>query len=1269
MKKLLSFFLTICLLVCILLTGLFNLTSSAATSGTTGDCTWSLDGTALTINGNGSMKSYGSYSSLPWGKGITSVVIEYGVTNIGNYAFQECTNLISVTIGNSITSIGDSAFSGCTSLTSITIPNRVTSIGPYAFDSCSGLTSITIPNSVTSIGSHAFDSCNGLTSITIPDSVTSIGSNAFYNCSSLTSITIPNRVTSIGYCVFTNCESLASITVDNDNSIYSSVDGVLFNKTKTEIICYPAGKSSTSYNIPNDVTNIGDNAFSGCTSFTSITIPNSVTHIGKGAFEYCTSLESITLPFVGSSRTASRTSDALFGYIFGYATSTTISYKVKAYYNNTNSAWYYYLIPPSIKTVIITDAAQIPYGAFYNCKNITSITLSDSVTTIDDTAFYNCTSLENISIPSRVTSLSGSAFSSCTALENVNVSSLEAWCNIDFETPDSNPLYGRHLYLNGQEVKELVIPNSVTSIGDYAFNNCTSLTNITIPNSVTSIGESAFAWCNSLVSVTVDNENNNYSSVDGVLFNKTKTEIICYPAGKTSTSYAIPNSVTSISNCAFSSCHNLSNVTIPDSVTSIGVAAFEYCAKLASITIPNSVSIGDYAFYDCKKLTNVYYRGSVNDKSNLLIGSDNSILTNAIWYYEFCIDNGAHTYVNSCDTICDVCGCTRSITHDYKWVVDKNATCGEIGIKHEECTVCNKKHNENTEIPATGNHTYDNACDKECNVCKQIRTVPDHVYDNACDTTCNICGATRTITHDYKWVTDRAATCYQFGLKHRECSVCFVHEDGSDNTMIAPTGNHNYDWVIDVEPSCYETGLKHEYCTETGCASTRSEGTVIPATENHTYEWKVDKEQNCGETGLKHEYCTNEGCPSIRNENTIIEATGNHDWDWNVDLEATCASPGSMHLKCKVCESDSTVVMTVPATGNHSYQTIITKATTKTDGSIVSKCSVCNDIESSKFVKYTKTFTLSTTSYTYNGAVKTPTVTVKDSAGKVLKKDTDYKVTYPSGRKSVGTYKVTVTMMGNYSGTKTLSFKINAQSVSNCKISLSATSYTYNGAAKTPAVTVKNASGTKLTNGTHYTVTYSSGRKNVGTYKVTIKMKGNYSGTKTLTFKINPKIKLSATSYTYNGKTKTPTVTVTNSSGKKISTKYYTISYSSGRKNVGTYTATIKFKNGHSGTYKYTFKINPVKTTVSKLTAGKKSITVAITKKSTQVTGYQIQYSTSKSFSKATTKTISSYKTTKYTLKSLSAKKTYYVRVRTYKTVGKTKYYSGWSTYKYVKTK
>jgi len=322
------------------------------------------------------------------------------------------------------------------------------------------------------------------------------------------------------------------------------------------------------------------------------------------------------------------------------------------------------------------------------------------------------------------------------------------------------------------------------------------------------------------------------------------------------------------------------------------------------------------------------------------------------------------------------------------------------------------------------------------------------------------------------------------------------------------------------------------------------------------------------------------------------------------------------------------------------------------------------------------TVKLSATSLTYNGNVRTPTVTVTNASGTKLTKGTSYTVTYAEGRKNVGTYKVTVKMIGNYTGTKTLTFKINPINISTCTVKLSATSLTYNGAVRTPTVTVTNSYGTKLTKDTHYTVTYATGRKNVGTYKVTVKMIGNYTGTKTLSFKINPinistcTVKLSATSFTYNGNVKTPTVTVTNSYGTKLTKDtHYTVSYATGRKNVGTYKVTVKMIGNYTGTKTLTFKILPPKTTVASLTAGTKSITVNLTKKTTQVTGYQIQYSTSKDFTNAKTKTLTSNSTVKTTLSGLTANKTYYVRVRTYKTVNDVKYYSGWSQYKYVKTK
>ena len=200
--------------VSIIACAMFSDDSSAeVTSGTTGDCTWTLDGTKLTISGNGAIADYDSSKPSPWERSITEVIIENGVTSIGHYAFRYCTSLTSITIPNSVTSIGRYAFWECTSLTSITIPDSVTSIGPYAFVGCSSLTSITIPNSVTYIGDGAFLDCPSLTSITIPNSVTSIDEQAFSHCTSLTSITIPSSVTSIGKRAFSHCTSLTSITI------------------------------------------------------------------------------------------------------------------------------------------------------------------------------------------------------------------------------------------------------------------------------------------------------------------------------------------------------------------------------------------------------------------------------------------------------------------------------------------------------------------------------------------------------------------------------------------------------------------------------------------------------------------------------------------------------------------------------------------------------------------------------------------------------------------------------------------------------------------------------------------------------------------------------------------------------------------------------------------------------------------------------------------------------------------------------------------------
>ena len=516
------------------------------------------------------------------GEEIKDLVIPNGVSTIKDYAFNGFKGLTSVTIPNSVTTIGNTAFYFCTGLTDITIPNSVTMIGndafhnthwynnqpdgiiylgnhfydykgtmpqntvinikegtttiaSCAFSSCTGLSSITIPNSITTIGNYTFSGCTGLKSITIPNDLTIIGNCAFYNCTGLTEITIPNNVTTIGDDAFNGCNNLKTvinlsnlnITIGNTSNGYvayyankvinadAQIEDFLFIETEEgNTLCNYIGNKSI-LSLPLDYKGgkygIGDNVFKNRNGLTSITIPNSVKSIGNYAFYGCTGLTSIKIP---------------------------------------------------------ENVISIGERAFANCIGLTSFTIPNGVTSIGMGAFASCTGLTSIKIPESLTSIGEWAFENCSRLNKIFISDLSAWCKISFS---DNPLsYAKHLYLNGKEITDLVIPEDVTSIGGYAFAHCSTLTSVSIPESVISIGSTAFIDCTGLTSVN------------------------------------IANSVTSIGTFAFAGCTELKSVIIGNGVTSIGMGAFQNCPTLTNITIPESVTrIESNTFYDCARLTNV----------------------------------------------------------------------------------------------------------------------------------------------------------------------------------------------------------------------------------------------------------------------------------------------------------------------------------------------------------------------------------------------------------------------------------------------------------------------------------------------------------------------------------------------------------------------------------------------------------------------------------------------------------------------------------------
>lgn len=520
-----------------------------------------------------------------------------------------------------VNAIDEKAFYNCSGLTSVIIPNTITAISNYAFNGCSGLTGIDIPNSITLIGNYAFRNCTGLLNVSIPDSVSSIGAYSFYGCSGLSSLTIGKSVTSIGNDAFNSCNNLKELTWNaincpsNGNMSTSNIEQVTIG---LEVVVLPnyfvSGSKISKVTIPNSVTWIGFSAFSGCSGLTSIEIPNSVTSIGYSVFENCSSLTNIEL---------------------------------------SNS---------------ITTINPM---TFYGCSKLKSINIPDSVKTIGYLAFKNCSSLMSVNIPSSVTTIGFNAFLYCNVLSKVIISNLISWNNIIFEDATANPLYySHHLFLNGQEIKQLVILEGVTSIGNYAFVNGTSFLELILPNTLESIGNYAFEGCKRLSNVALgfsmkaigsgafkdctaissvtcmapipptmagldcfDNDCYDWATlyVPGDKVDEYKSTIYWNKFVNTFGTgievdglyylFDLDKGEATVTYKDETYCSYMGEVTIPETVnyggaeytvTGIGKAAFAYCDELTSVAIPNTVtSIGDYAFMYCEGLTSITISKSV----------------------------------------------------------------------------------------------------------------------------------------------------------------------------------------------------------------------------------------------------------------------------------------------------------------------------------------------------------------------------------------------------------------------------------------------------------------------------------------------------------------------------------------------------------------------------------------------------------------------------------------------------------------------------------
>ena len=808
-KRIFSFVLAVLMIASLLpaaaLAADFVASGTCGAEGDGSNLTWTLDSDGLlTISGTGAMKDFTSDESFmifpetPWNqhtKDIHKVVVSDGVTTIGNCAFLAC-SAESILLPDSVERIGDKAF-GFTSINEIIIPEGVKSIGEYVFSNCN------------------------LANVTLPNSLESIGEFAFFCCMSLQQLLIPANVSSIGMLAFEGCISLQEILVDERNAAYSSLDGVLFNAGKTEVIFCPSAKVGT-YVIPDSVMSIGayafahcgkltditfpdrlarigDHAFSGCASLTRLTIPSGVTQIGKSAFEACGSLTGIWVTDGNSNYSSDK-----HGVLFNYD-----------------------------KTELVRCPAAI--SGTYEIPN--------GVTTLDSFAFEGCELLTGVSIPDGVVRIGESAFAYCKGLTSIAI-------------PEGVTTIGEFMFVNCASLMEATLPDGVTEIGDHAFEYCDALERITLPDGgLTSIGEAAFNACKSLISVVIP---------DGV------TNVACYAFHmcESLVSATIPDSVTSIDECAFGNCESLTSVTIPDSVTSIRGSAFSDCDNLTDVYYTgteiawNKIKISDYN--DALKNATIHYFSE--------------------WTREkepTCTEPGSETSV--CPEA--GCGktFTREIPAlGHSWdegKVTKPATEAEDGVKTFTCTRCSEKKTETIpKLPhehsykdvvtaptctAKGYTTHTCACGDS-----YVDTYVDalgHAWDNgkvtkpATETetgtktfTCTRCSETKTETipkltheHSYKAVIT-APTCTAKGYTTHTC-VC---GDSYVDTYVDALGHAWDNGKVTKLATETEDGVKTFTCTR--CGETKAE--TIPATGSvNVTEMFTDVSHSWADDGIQ--YC------------------------------------------------------------------------------------------------------------------------------------------------------------------------------------------------------------------------------------------------------------------------------------------------------------------------------------------------------------------------------------------------------------------------------
>ena len=745
----------------------------------------------------------------------------------------------------------------------------------------------------------------------------------------------------------------------------------------------------------------------------------------------------------------------------------------------------------------------------------------------------------------------------------------------------SNNSYVTITKYNGS-ASDLVIPESidgikVKEIGSYTFRYCTGLTSITLPNSLTYIGSDAFSGCTGLTSINVDINNSAYSSEYGVLFNKNKTEIITFPAGKNGT-YTIPDSVTSIGERAFEFCSGLTSITIPDSVTSIGYYAFHQCTGLTSIIIPDSVTyIGNYALDQSNSLTIYGRKGGY---------AENYAKINDIKFVEVSQES------------------KRTISFDTKGgntIISEDRTnvqkYGELSIPKKRGYIFKGwSLNETTE-----NKSF---FEEDTNIYFQMPEIWRNHYSYY---------NTNPVIYCHLRNTDNEESIYLWKSNEELCS--YIGNNIYKYTIPAGTNVNAVIFASDKFDQTNDISLG-TICSNDILTIPEPDSPIIlyPSKVNNTEgigywyesEWAVNKEfkslisslpfssssdyldywyNNRTRTVTSPSYVTIDDYKFVNSDTTIpipIDHTLYAVWEeaelfrLKYDMNG-----GSGAVETQNIYSNETAVVTsyIPERSDRIFLGW-SKSSDQTNPLYKANDNITLTSDTTLYAVWGQrdigntVITLSKTSYDYDGSEKCPIVTVKYDNQTVT---SGYRISYENNI-NAGTAYAVITGTGKYIGTVKKTFTITPKSIKLTDITLSSTSYTYNGSSKTPAVTVTDGTKT-LVSGTDYSVKYTN-NINTGTAKVTVTGAGNYKDSVEKNFTIdqkslsNAEVNLSSSSYVFNGKAKKPTVTVTLGTKTLISGTDYSVKYTNNI-NAGTAKVTVTGTGNYKDSAYINFAITP----------------------------------------------------------------------------------------------